>query len=163
MKSSFLCDTFSTFSIKIIGAKEDRIGLQFMAISVIQLNAFVSTWMLIKDTYSVYTRLSILMDLRILFVTLIEQNMTLRKKRIIGGKTSQAFYSSILISGIYIFIIQRFIAEPPKGMFDPRLEFVHLALASYISRRYLSLSRFASWTFGLLAMETLSKVFGAFA
>jgi len=110
----------------IIGTPMDDIGVQYVAISIIQLNAF---------------------------------NMTLRKKRIIGGKTSQAFYTSMISFGVYLFILRR---DPPNGFFDPRYQFVYLALTSYFARRFLNFSRFLSWAIGLLTMEILKNQFGLF-
>lgn len=89
-------------------------------------------------------------------------NMTLRKKRIIGGRTSQISYSCMLLLGMYLLVFRRFAEDPPEGMFEPRFQYLYLASISYFARRFLHCSRFVSWTIGLLAMEAAEKQLGLF-
>jgi hypothetical protein len=86
-------------------------------------------------------------------------NMTLRKKRLIGPKTTQTFYSVMLLLGFYMIALRRFLATPPTGLLDPRLKFLFPAALAYYCRRYASLDRFTSWIVALATLETLNNKF----
>lgn len=89
-------------------------------------------------------------------------NMTLRKKRIIGPFSTQLFYSIMLTSGFYFFLVRRMIEDPPTSMFESRLKFVYLASIAYFSRVKMRQSRFMAWIIGLIAVEAIEKQFGVF-
>lgn len=85
-------------------------------------------------------------------------NMTLRKKRIIGPKTTQAYYSIMLVSAFYLLGFRRFWATPPSGAFDPRFKAYYVSLIAYICRRQ-GADRFSSWIVALSFMTVLQPLF----
>ena len=98
---------------------KDDVALPFMAILIIQLNAF---------------------------------NMTLRKKRIIGPRATQAFYSIMLGSGLHLMLIRRILEH---GTFPPRgLPVVVSASIAYACRKQ-GLDRFSAWAIALTAVSVL--------
>jgi len=99
--------------------------------------------------------------LAIMVVQLNALNMTLRKKRIIGPKTTQAFYTFLLGSGFYLIVGRRCWKEPPLGLLDPRFQFIYLALLAYTCRRQ-GMDRFSSWIVALSVMTLADQQFGLF-
>jgi hypothetical protein len=86
-------------------------------------------------------------------------NMTLRKKRLIGPKATQTFYSLMLLLGFYMIALRRFWDYPPTGVFDTRLKFLFPASLAYSCRRYANFDRFTSWTIALATIETVNQQF----
>jgi len=93
--------------------------------------------------------------LALMVVQLNAFNMTLRKKRIIGPTTTQTCYTVLLGSGFYLMVVRRFWNDPPKNTWDPRFDFVYLALIAYGCRRQAGMDRFSSWIVALIAMAVL--------
>lgn len=89
-------------------------------------------------------------------------NMTMRKKRKIGSFTTQMFYSTMLSTGLYLFLLRRFIEQPPYGIFEARFKFVYLAIIAYVTRVKLRQSRFMAWIVGLTITEVLENKYNFF-
>ena len=79
-------------------------------------------------------------------------NMTLRKKRITGPRTTQAFYTTMLGAGFYLIFFRRLWHLPPTGILDPRLKFFFVSSMAYACRR-LGMDKFLSW---IAAISTVS-------
>ncbi|CAB9519408.1 expressed unknown protein [Seminavis robusta] len=99
--------------------------------------------------------------LGVMIVQMNAFNMTLRKKRIIGPKTTQAFYTTLLGGALYLLLLRRLWAEPPTGIFDPRFKNIYLALLAYSCRRQ-GFDRFSSWIIALSAMALIDQHFDPF-
>ena len=99
--------------------------------------------------------------LAIFIIQLNAFNMTLRKKRITGPQTTQAFYSIMLGSALYLFLVRRFLEFPPTGLFDRKLKAVSLAAVAYYCRLQ-GCDRFSSWIIALCAIAVASQQFGLF-
>lgn len=94
--------------------------------------------------------------LGLMVVQLNAFNMTLRKKRIIGPNTTQAFYTIMLGGGFYLIVARRLLRRPPTELLDPRFRFVLLALIAYGCRRH-GQDRFSSWIVALAVMEAVNQ------
>lgn len=97
----------------------------------------------------------------VFFIQLNAFNMTLRKKRITGPRTTQALYSGMLISAFYMVAARRFWAAPPTGFFEPRVKLFYLAGLAYYARRQ-GVDRFSSWIVALSAVAIATQQFGVF-
>jgi len=99
--------------------------------------------------------------LSIFVIQLNAFNMTLRKKRIIGPKTTQTFYTIMLGSAAYLLFFRRVWVNPPSGPFDPMFKALYLALVAYYCRKQ-GVDRFSSWIVALSVISLVSTQFGLF-
>ena len=96
----------------------------------------------------------------ILVIQLNAFNMTLRKKRIIGPRVTQAFYTVMLGGAFYLFFVRRFMFNMP-GPFDRSSKAVYLAGVAYYCRKQ-GCDRFTSWLVSLSLIAVASQQFGLF-
>lgn len=119
---------FMATALLLVGPKKNFISTNYIAVAVIQLNAF---------------------------------NMTLRKKRKIGAKTSQMYYTVMLVLSFYLLFWRQIRHDIPTSLFDERFRYYHLAVIAYSYRRFGHFDRFTTWILGLSTYEILmGKVVG---
>ena len=99
--------------------------------------------------------------LGLMVVQLNAFHITLRKKRIIGPKSTQLLYTFLLSSGFYLIVARRLWERPPRGILDARFKMIYLALIAYSCRRY-GMDRYSSWFIALSIMGLLDQLFGLF-